>query len=121
MSPPNHRVVAHFRRGQHLCLLCPFSQAVCNQVSTWENFPLSRNNLPDNYDSICELWEAMVMRVPKDQRRAFNEMAFYIMWILWKERNRGILDNVHSTAMQVAERTRECIEQFKHAFSSIPG
>jgi len=60
------------------------------------------------------------LRVPTDRRWDFNGMAIYIMWNLWKEQNYRIFDNIHSTARQVAERTKECLEQFKRARSVIP-
>ena len=67
-----------------------------------------------------QLYHMTALRVPTDRRWDFNGMAIYIMWNLWKERNHRIFDNIHSTAQHVAERTKECLEQFKRARFVIP-
>jgi hypothetical protein len=101
--------------GQHLCLLCPFAKAVWIQVATWKNFTIVQSNPPDDHAGIAEWWETTASRVPTDRRRDFNGMVIYIMWNLWRERNRRIFDKIPSTAWQVAKRTKECLEQFKRA------
>lgn len=91
--------------GHHLCLLCPFVQMVWLQlqVSTWEYFMIPRHAVPTNFDSIKDWWEAAAISVHKSQRRKFNGIAIYIMWNLWKERNRRVFENKHCIMTQVAE------------------
>ena len=76
--------------SQHLCLLCPFAQAVWNQILSWENWTLPQQTHPANFDCISDWWEATAKDCAQDQRRDFNGMVIYIMWNLWKERNRRI-------------------------------
>ena len=46
-------------------------------------------------------------------------MVIYIMWNLWKERNRRIFENKFQSAQQVAERVKEDLVQYNIAFSNI--
>ena len=46
--------------------------------------------------------EEEASKVPKQDRKWFNGILIYIVWNLWKERNRRIFENTHMTAQQVA-------------------
>ena len=74
--------------------------------------------LQTHSDSLVDWWESTLLLIPKEKRRDFNGMVIYTMWNLWKERNRRIFDNKSSTAIQVAERTKEDIEQYRRAFAT---
>ena len=54
----------------------------------------------------------------KNQRRDFNGLVIYIMWNLWKERNRRIFENKLQSVQQVAERVKEDLVLYKRAFSN---
>jgi hypothetical protein len=43
--------------------------------------------------------------------------VIYTLWNIWKERNRRIFNNTHESAMQVALRVKEDIEQRKRALA----
>lgn len=62
----------------------------------------------------------MTSKVPKQERRRFNGVVIYIVWNLWKERNRRIFENVHKTAQQVASMTKEDIVQ-RHRAMVVAG
>jgi len=106
--------------GQHLYLLCPFAQAVWSQVLSWENWSLPQQTNPANFDCISGWWEEAIKTVHKNQRRDFNGLVIYIMWNLWKERNRRIFDNKLQSVQQVAERVKEDLVLYKRAFSNTP-
>ena len=95
--------------GLHLSLLCPFTKAVWDQVLAWKNFVVQWPQ--QDPTSIVEWWEHAASKIQKQDRRRFNGMVIYIMWNLWKERNRRILKNVHKTAQQMAFLTKEDIVQ----------
>jgi hypothetical protein len=59
---------------------------------------------------------AEASRVPKQDRRRFNGIVIYIMWNLWKERNRRIFENMAKTAQQVASLTKKDIVQIPMNF-----
>ena len=48
-------------------------------------------------------------------------MVIYIMWNLWKERNRRIFENMHKAAQQVAFLTKEDIVQKLKALNFVEG
>ena len=105
--------------SQHLCILCPLAQTVWNQFLSWENWTLPQQTHPTNFDCIRDWWEATAKTVHKNQHRDFNGMVIYIMWNLWKERNRRIFENKFQSAKQVAERVKEDLVQYNRAFSNI--
>jgi hypothetical protein len=88
--------------GHHLCLRCPFAQEVWSKVASWENFGSLQPALQSTTESLADWWESILPTTQKEKRRAFNEMAIYIMWNLWKECNHRFFDNKYSTAVQVA-------------------
>jgi hypothetical protein len=60
---------------------------------------------------------AEASRVPKQDRRCFNGIVIYIMWNLWKERNRRIFENMAKTAQQqIASLTKKDIVQIPMNF-----
>jgi hypothetical protein len=56
---------------------------------------------------------------PKAQQHKFNGMAIYIMWNIWKERNRRIFENNFQMNEQVAQRVKDDIDQHKRAFEFV--
>ena len=66
---------------------------------------------------IAEWWEDAASKIPKQERKCFNGVLIYIVWNLWKERNRRIFENEFKTAQQVASLTKEDIVQRRRAFS----
>jgi hypothetical protein len=81
----------------------PFAKAVWDQVIAWENFVVQwPQQEPASVASVADWWEQAASKIQKQDRRRFNGMVIYIMWNLWKERNRRIFENVHRTAQQVA-------------------
>jgi len=56
--------------------------------------------------------------VHKNQHRDFNGLMIYIMWNLWKERNRRIFENKLLSMQQVAERIKEDLVQYRAAFNN---
>jgi len=44
-------------------------------------------------------------------------MVIFTLWNLWKERNRRIFNNTYESAMQVASRVKEDIQQKKRALA----
>jgi hypothetical protein len=44
-------------------------------------------------------------------------MVIFTLWNLWKERNRRIFNNAYESAMLVASRVKEEIEQRKRALT----
>jgi hypothetical protein len=86
-------------------------------VTSWEGINL-QPALQTPSNSLADWWESASLSIPREKRRDFNGMAIYTMWNLWKERNRRTFDNKYSTTVQVAERTKEDIEQYRRAFAT---
>jgi len=62
-------------------------------------------------------WDKAATVVPLTEQRRFNSMVVYTFWNLWKERSRRIFNNNSESAMQVAARIKDDIEQRRRAFS----
>ena len=62
-------------------------------------------------------WEEAATKIAKQEKQRFNGMVIYTLWNIWKERNRRIFNNAHESAMQVALRVKEDIEQRKRALA----
>jgi len=65
-------------------------------------------------------WEEEASKVPKQERKRFNGILIYIVWNLWKERNRMIFENAHMTAQQVTSLAKEDIMQ-RHKAMTFAG
>jgi len=78
--------------GLHLSLLCPFAKAVWDQVIAWENFVVQWPQ--QEPASVADWWEQAASKIQKQDRRRFNGMVIYIIWNLWKKRNRRIFKNL---------------------------
>jgi hypothetical protein len=66
---------------------------------------------------MAKWWEEEASKVPKQDRKRFNGILIYIVWNLWKERNRRIFENTHMTAQQVASLAKEDIMQRRRAMN----
>jgi hypothetical protein len=61
--------------------------------------------------------EEAVNKVPKQNGRQFNGILIYIVWNLWKKRNKRVFENEHKTVQQVISLTKEDIMQRRRAVS----
>ena len=68
---------------------------------------------------IAKWWEEAASKVPKQDRRRFSGVLIYIVWNLWKERNRRIFENKYRTVQQVASLIKEDIVQRRRAVSFV--
>ena len=83
---------------------------------SWENFDVQ---LPQqDPQCLATWWEYVASKVPKQERRTFNGVLIYVVWNLWKERNRRIFENEHKTSEQVTYLANEDIVQRRRAMCS---
>ena len=59
--------------------------------------------------------------LPKEKKREAIGMIVYIMWGIWKERNRRVFQNKASLAEAVADLVKEEMAQRAYAHSQDPG
>jgi hypothetical protein len=69
---------------------------------------------------MAKWWEEEASKVPKQDRKRFNGILIYIVWNMWKERNRRIFESTHMTAQQVALLAKEDIMQ-RHKAMNVAG
>jgi hypothetical protein len=91
--------------GLYLSLLCHLTKTVRDQVIAWENFVVRWPQQEPT--SVAEWREQATSKIQKQDRECFNGMMIYIMWNLWKERNRRIFENMHRTTQQVVLPIKE--------------
>jgi hypothetical protein len=103
--------------GLHLSLLCPFAKAVWRLVLSWEHFDAHLTLPSQDPVHLISWWEEAVTKINKGERKRFNGMVIFTLWNLWKERNRRIFNSAHESAMQVASRVKEDIEQRNRALT----
>jgi hypothetical protein len=85
-------------------------------LGSWENFDVQ---LPQqDPPGMATWWEDVASKVPKQEHRTFNGVLIYVVWNLWKERNRRIFENEHKTSEQVAYLAKEDIVQRRRAMCS---
>ena len=101
----------------HLSLLCPFAKAVWNQVLSWEHFDAQLICPTQDPPNLKSWWQEAASKIAKEEKRGFNGLVIYTLWNIWKERNRRIFNNIQESAMQVALRVKEEIEQRKRALA----
>jgi hypothetical protein len=90
---------------------------VWSQVLSWEHFDVQLIHPTQDPPHLKSWWEEAATKIAKQEKRRFNGMVIYMLWNIWKERNRRIFDNAHESAMQVALRVKEDIEQRKSALA----
>ena len=105
--------------GLHLCLCCPFTKAVWDQILSWENFTQVQQQPQVDPTDIISWWEEVARKVPRSERRRVNRVVIYTFWNIWKERNRRIFNNKIETVPQVAAGIKEDIEQRKRALTYV--
>jgi hypothetical protein len=81
---------------------CNFTEAAWNQVASKFSLP-SYNDMPGPVQWILKL----VSGGSKKKRRKENWICSAFFWLIWKERNKRIFENKHSSAMQVARLAQE--------------
>lgn len=79
---------------------------------------LRQVNLSDYNDTIA-WWIPASKAIDKNRRREFNGVATYIMWNIWKERNRRIFQAVAAPAFVVAMMACDAIDSHKLDFSPL--
>jgi hypothetical protein len=65
-------------------------------------------------------WHETSIATPKPSRHELNGVIIYIMWNIWKERNRRIFEHSSLNADEVAFYTVEDINQRRSALFVAP-
>jgi hypothetical protein len=103
----------------HLCKDCPFTAAVWNLVHAWSLDTCPQALTPGLHATLNDWWEAMLVGVDKRVKRSRSGRLLYVIWNVWKERNRRIFQGVRLTYLEVAHITHEDIRQRDLAFREV--
>jgi hypothetical protein len=100
----------------HLCKDCPFTSKVWSTVHGWSADACPPALSPGTYASVNEWWDAILVGTDKKTKRSRSGRLLYVLWNVWKERNRRIFQGVRKTYMEVAHIAHEDIRQRAFAF-----
>ena len=100
----------------HLCKDCPFSTAVGNLVNSWDGINTQAQG--PSFTSISEWWDDMISGKPKKIQKRTSGHLLYVLWNVWKERNRRIFTGKRMTFVEVATLAWEDILQRGRAFAA---
>ncbi|WVZ67318.1 hypothetical protein U9M48_016414 [Paspalum notatum var. saurae] len=89
----------------HLCLLCPFALQVWESARVWSNNLI----LPPVVDclSVEDWWLTVFLGKPEEHHKTISGILMYIVWNIWKERNRRIFDGKSASPTTVFSRAKE--------------
>lgn len=99
--------------GHHLLVDCAFTTEVWRRIRGWlgVDFPLPA----EMATPLSDWWLTVRSRCRLSYRSDFDCLFMLICWIVWKERNARIFQNVSRTAQQLVQDIREEIEVWKAA------
>jgi hypothetical protein len=103
----------------HLCKDCPFTAAVWNLVHAWSLDTSLQALTPGLHATLNDWWEAMLVGVDKRVKRSRSGRLLYVIWNVWKERNRRIFQGIRLTFLEVAYIAHEDIRQRALAFREV--
>ena len=102
--------------SSHLCLMCPYALQTWTRVFSLSNCNILSRVSPQNFSTFMSWWQQASLLTPKGDRKNFNGLVIYIVWNIWKERNRRIFQQVELTSLELASKIREDINSREQAF-----
>jgi hypothetical protein len=100
----------------HLCKDCPFTTAAWTLVQAWDSAPIGSRGA--NFATFSDWWEDLIAGNSRQTRRLTSGRLLYVLWNVWKERNRRIFTGHRLTYVDVASMAREDIRQRERAFAN---
>jgi hypothetical protein len=100
----------------HLCKDCPFTSMVWSTVHGWSADDCPQALSPGMHTTVNDWWDAMLVGADKKTKRSRSGRLLYVIWNVWKERNKRIFQGVRMTYLEVAHIAHEDIRQRALAF-----
>lgn len=72
----------------HICIYCPFTKEVWQQVKLWRQEEIFKQPTPEI--SIRDWWNERMSEYTTSQKREKAAIIIYTIWNIWKERNRSV-------------------------------
>jgi len=108
-DPTCQLCLTHPETVAHLCMECPFTVAVWNTIDTWSEDKLGP--FIGTLNSVDSAWCKIISNTTSANARVRSARITYIMWNVWKERNRRIFDGRRQTYLEVAFLAYEELRQ----------
>jgi hypothetical protein len=86
--------------ASHLCKDCPFTSQVWNLVHTWSLDACPQVVTPYAHATLNDWWDAMLAEADKKTKRSRSGRLLYVIWNVWKERNRRIFQGICRTYVE---------------------
>ena len=103
-----------------MCHECSFTTAVRDRVLAAKDLPTP--TVASTAD--CDFdgwWLHYIQGLPKEKRRTASGIITYIIWGVWKERNRRVFSNLANNVVDVVQLVRGEIDTRALAFTDDPG
>jgi hypothetical protein len=78
-------------------------------VHAWSLDDCPEALVPENHASLNKWWDAMLVGADKSTKKAQSGKLLYVIWNVWKERNRRIFQGTRLTYAEVAHLANEDI------------
>jgi hypothetical protein len=99
--------------ADHLCKDCPFTKDVWNTMSMWAGG--QGGTQPQDHCSIDCWWNAFTSDCTRKMAKERSGRIIYVMWNVWKERNRRIFNATSLSYLEVAHLAFEELTQISGA------
>lgn len=103
-----------YETNEHLARECFFSRGVWGIVTTWLSIP---HGAAPIFSTLEEWWNANTEGCDAAARMRFGHATTYVLWNVWKERNRRIFNDASRSVLDVAYLVMEDLNQVRWAFA----
>lgn len=89
---------------EHLLLHCPVAREVWWTALNFIQMP-QRFGIDDL--NICDTWNRLRVRLPKQQRKGMDSLFILVSWQIWKQRNDKVFRGETASAQRISQKIKD--------------